>query len=86
MTLAPVSRRPDEAVATPGWYFLVAWTTAWLAVGVVFASGVSFGSGVEFGAVLRLSVLFAEVVGYSSYISLRGWCSRYGRGCRARCA
>ena len=58
-------------VAAPDWRFLVAWTGAWFAGGVVFAAGVSFGAGVEFWPVLRLSVLFAEVVGYSAYISAR---------------
>lgn len=44
---------------------------AWLVVGVVVAAGVSFGAGVDFGPVLRLSVLFAQVVGYSAYVSAR---------------
>ncbi len=64
------SSRPVQAVV-PGWRFLAGWTAAWLAVGVVFAVGVSFGAGAEFGPVLRLSVLFAEVVGYSAFISAR---------------
>ena len=55
----------------PGWHFLLRWTAAWLAVGLVLAAGVSFGAGVELGPVLRLSVLFAEVVGFSAYISAR---------------
>ena len=71
VTQDPGSGRLVEAVAAPGWHFLAAWTTAWLAVGVVFAAGVSFAAGVEFVPVLRLSVLFAEVVGYSAYISAR---------------
>ena len=70
-TQGPGSGRPVEAVAVPGWHFLAGWTAAWLAVGVVFAAGVSFVTGVELGPVLRLSVLFAEVVGYSAYISAR---------------
>ncbi len=65
------ARRPAEAVAAPGRHFLVGWTASWLAVGVVFAAGVSFGAGADLGPVLRLSVLFAEVVGYSAYISAR---------------
>ncbi len=71
MTQSPDSGRSVEAVAAPGWHFLAGWTTAWLAVGVVFAASVSFVAGVELGPVLRLSVLFAEVVGYSAYISAR---------------
>ena len=71
VTQRPGAGHPVEAVAVPGWHFLAGWTAAWLAVGVVFAAGVSFAAGVEFGPVLRLSVLFAEVVGYSAYISAR---------------
>ena len=61
----------DDAIAAPGRYFLLGWTAAWLAVGVAVAAGISFGAGVEFLPVLRLSVLFAEVVGYSAYTSAR---------------
>ena len=68
---APGPRGSVAAAAAPGWHFLVRWTAAWLAVGVVFAAGVSFGTGVDLGPVLRLSVLFAEVVGFSAYISAR---------------
>ena len=60
-----------EVIAAPGWHFLAAWTAAWLGVGVVVAAGISFGAGVDFGPVLRLSVLFAQVVGYSAYTSAR---------------
>ena len=67
----PSPRDPVESVAAPGWHFLAGWTAAWLAVGVVFAAGISFGAGVDLGPALRLSVLFAEVVGYSAYISAR---------------
>ena len=68
---APSPRGPAEAVAAPGEHFLVGWTAAWLAVGMVFAAGISFGAGVDLRPVLQLSVLFAEVVGYSAYISAR---------------
>ena len=70
---APTSgaRLRAAPAAAPGWHFVAGWTAAWLAVGVVLAVGVSFGAGVELGPVLRLSVLFAEVVGFSAYISAR---------------
>ncbi len=68
---APLARRPAETVLTPGWRFLVGWTTAWAAVGVAVAAGISFGAGVELGPVLRLSLLFSQVVGYSAYVSAR---------------
>ena len=62
---------PVGTTAAPDWHFLVGWTTAWLGVGLVVAAGISFGAGVDFGPVLRLSVLFAQVVGYSAYTSAR---------------
>jgi sigma-B regulation protein RsbU (phosphoserine phosphatase) len=40
-------------------------------VGIVVAAGISFVAGVEFVPVLRLSVPFAQVVGYSAYTSAR---------------
>ena len=62
---------PVDTFAAPGRYFLVTWTLAWAAVGVAVAIGVSFAVGVDLGPVLRLSVLFAEVVGFSAYTSAR---------------
>ena len=70
-TPPPGLPRPVDPVAAPRWRFLAGWTAAWLAVGVVCAAGVSFGARADFGPVLRLSVLFAEVVGYSAYVSAR---------------
>ena len=58
-------------VVAPGHRFLLGWTAAWLAVGVVVAAGISFGAGVDFLPVLRLSSLSAVVVGYSAYTSAR---------------
>ena len=66
----PGSRGLAEAAA-PSWHFFVKWMLGWLAVGVVVAAAVSFGANVDLGPVLRLSVLFAEIVGYSAYISAR---------------
>lgn len=68
--VVPLPRSADT-VPTPGWRFLVGWTSAWAAVGVGVAAGISFGAGVEFGPVFRLSLLFAQVVGYSAYVSAR---------------
>ena len=67
----PGGLRPDALPDVPGRHFLLGWTAAWLAVGVVVAAGISFGAGVEFLPVVRLSVLSAEVVGYSAYASAR---------------
>ena len=63
--------QPVAAPAAPGRHFLLGWTGAWLAVGVVVAAGISFGAGVDFLPVLRLSVLSAVVVGFSAYTSAR---------------
>ena len=71
MDAPPAAPRPAAALAVPGHRFLLGWTAAWLAVGVVVAAGFSFGARVEFLPVLRLSVLFAEVVGFSAYTSVR---------------
>ena len=69
---APVAApRPDAALAVPGHSFLLGWTAAWLGVGVVVAAGISLGAGVPFLPALRQSVLFAEVVGFSAYTSVR---------------
>ena len=59
------------AVAAPGHRFLLGWTAAWLAVGVVVAGGISFAAGVDFFPILRVSVLSAVLVGYSAYTSAR---------------
>ncbi len=71
MSSSPPTTGPTAPVAAPGWSFLVGWTAAWAAIGIVVAGGIAIGAGVEFGPVLRISLLFAEVVGYSAYISAR---------------
>ncbi|MCY4658814.1 MAG: PP2C family protein-serine/threonine phosphatase [Acidobacteria bacterium] len=63
--------RPDAALEAPGHHFLLGWTAAWLGVGVTVAAGISFVTDIAFLPALRLSVLFAEVVGFSAYISAR---------------
>ena len=68
---SPLASRADAGPAAPGGSFLLGWTAAWLAVGVVVAAGISFGAGIDFFPVARLSVLSAEVVGYSAYASVR---------------
>ena len=66
-----LASRADAGPAAPGGNFLLGWTAAWLAVGIVVAAGISFGAGVDFFPVAWLSVLSAEVVGYSAYASVR---------------
>ena len=67
----PLAPRADAAPCAPGGNFLLGWTAAWLAVGVVVAAGISLGAGVDFFPVARSSVLSAVVVGYSAYASVR---------------
>ena len=69
---APVVRRPAETLAAPGWRFLAGWTTVWIAVGAVVSVGISFGAPqVAFLPILRVSVLFALIVGFSAYTAAR---------------
>ena len=68
---APRSPRAAAAPAAPGGNFLLGWTAAWLAAGVVVAAGISFGAGVDFFPVAWGSVLSAVVVGFSAYVSVR---------------
>ena len=68
----PVATPPaDAALAAPGHHFLLGWTAAWFGVGVAVAAGIAFATDIAFLPTLRLSVLFAEVVGFSAYISAR---------------
>jgi len=69
---ALVVRRPAETLAAPGWRFLAGWTTAWIAVGAVVSVGISFGAPeVAFIPILRVSVLYALIVGFSAYTTVR---------------
>jgi hypothetical protein len=51
--------------------FLVAWAVGWALVGVAVAAGIVLVSEIPLEAALRLSVLFAEVVGFTSLVSAR---------------
>ena len=44
---------------------------AWAAVGCVVAAGFAFATDVDFWPALRMSILFAELVGFTAYISAR---------------
>ena len=71
MDVPVAAPRPDAALAAPGHHFLLGWTAAWFGVGVAVAAGIAFATDIAFLPTLRLSVLFAEVVGFSAYISAR---------------
>ena len=51
--------------------FLATWALAWGLVGCVVAVGFVLVAGVDPGPALRLSILFAEVVGFTALVSAR---------------
>jgi serine phosphatase RsbU (regulator of sigma subunit) len=58
--------------AAPPYRFLVAWAAGWTAIGAVVGFGIAFTRGVpELLPLLRQSVLFAEVVGFTALASAR---------------
>ena len=48
-----------------------AWTICWALVGCAVAAGFAFATAVDFWPALRVSILFAEVVGYTAFVSAR---------------
>jgi serine phosphatase RsbU (regulator of sigma subunit) len=59
------------AGARPAWRFVLAWMVAWAVVGCAVAAGFVVATDVDFAPALRLSVLFAEVVGFTAFTSAR---------------
>ena len=51
--------------------FALLWAFVWATAGVAVAIGIVIGTGADFFPALRLSLLFAEVVGFASLISAR---------------
>lgn len=75
---------PGGKEATPAWHpaeipgtappyrFFVAWGLIWAAVGGLVAGGITFTSGTaDLLPILHVSVLFAEVVGFTALVSAR---------------
>ena len=61
----------EPAGASP-YRFLVAWAVGWAAIGAVVGAGIAYTRGApDFFPLLRQSVLFAEVVGFTSLASAR---------------
>jgi len=69
--LAAPAARPLPVAAPPDWRFLFGWTLAWALVGCAVAAGFAFVGEVAFWPALRASILFAEVVGFSAFVSAR---------------
>ena len=62
---------PRLARSVPQGRFAIAWALVWAAAGMAVAVGITVGTGADFGPALRLSLLFAEVVGFASLVSAR---------------
>jgi serine phosphatase RsbU (regulator of sigma subunit) len=69
--LADGSRRELPTAVPPARRFLLGWILSWAVVGCVVAGGFAFATDVDFGPALRLSILFAEVVGFTAFVSAR---------------
>ncbi len=64
--------RPAAAPATPpAWRFIAGWLASWALVGCAVALGIVFSTEIDLAPALRLSVLFAEVVGLTAFASTR---------------
>jgi len=51
--------------------FALLWAIVWAVAGFAVAIGISIGTGADFFPALRLSLMFAEVVGFASLIAAR---------------
>jgi len=51
--------------------FLLLWALVWAIAGFAVAIGIGIGTGADFFPTLRISLLFAEVVGFTSLVSAR---------------
>lgn len=67
---APAPRMPPSSVPAAG--YLMNWALAWALIGGVVAAGISFTSqSLDLWPVFVISLLFAEVVGFTSLLSVR---------------
>jgi serine phosphatase RsbU (regulator of sigma subunit) len=65
----PVRELP--AAVSPAWRFILGWTLSWALVGCAVAAGFAFATDVAFWPALRVSILLAEVVGFTAFVSAR---------------
>ena len=62
----------EPASGAVAWRFIVSWALGWLLCGCAVAAGIAFSRGSpDFGPLTVSSVLFAEVVGFTSLVSAR---------------
>ncbi len=69
-SLQPASS-PRLTRSLPQGRFALLWALIWAIAGFAVAIGITVGTGSDFFPALRLSLLFAEVVGFASLISAR---------------
>ncbi len=62
---------PRLTQSLPQGRFALLWALVWATAGFAVAIGITIGTGSDFLPALRLSLLFAEVVGFASLISAR---------------
>ena len=60
-----------SATIAPAWRFLVGWMLSWALAGCTVAAGFAFATDIDFLPALRVSILFAEVVGLTAFVSAR---------------
>jgi serine phosphatase RsbU (regulator of sigma subunit) len=63
--------REVPVTVSPAWRFILGWTLSWALVGCAVAAGFAFATNVAFWPALRVSILLAEVVGFTAFISAR---------------
>jgi serine phosphatase RsbU (regulator of sigma subunit) len=69
--LAQRPQRDLSRAVIPARRFLLVWTLVWAAIGCTVAAGFAFATDVDFWPALRASLLFAEVVGFTAFVSAR---------------
>jgi serine phosphatase RsbU (regulator of sigma subunit) len=69
---APTGRTALAAAGSaPRRAFILFWAAAWAVVGCGIAAGITLLSDLDPGPALRMSILFAEVVGFTAFVSAR---------------
>ena len=67
----PMADSPRLTRSLPQGRFALLWALVWAVAGFAVAIGITIGTGADFFPALRLSLSFAEVVGFAALISAR---------------
>ena len=67
----PPAAAPRLTQSLPQGRFALLWALIWATAGFAVAIGITIGTGADFFPALRLSLMFAEVVGFAALISAR---------------